>query len=416
MTFMKSTAAIRAASTAPPLFTRLGDIDPSNAWIDDHYNLMPAEGLVLLVAPGGAGKSTLLAQLAFALATGGPYIGRPGIGDGEYVGIVAAEGAQAFRRALVAQSRHVGGEAAERAAEAVMLLEGDLNLADPNSVRSFINRVKTVHWMRRPRAWFLDSFSFLVGGQNPLDHTVAAAAVRGLQTIVRELGRLVVLACHAPKSGAMEVIGSSLLPAAADHVLHLVVRGQSRRLVVGKSRVLTPGVEIRLRTATHAVRLPDGEDAFLAEFHELVEAGEGDDDAGEPTRGAATLRKGLPRALWEEIRPDVESGASVTVEAVREAASRIAPGLAMRHRSTRVKEALEALVRAGLIAFDGETVSPPSPAPAPICTDPPSLSGKGGKSVQKSGAAGSAPPAPICTGYAPYSVRGGQLRPETVDR
>ncbi len=155
--------------------------------------LLPATGLVLLVAPPKAGKTDLATALAYAVATGTPFAGRPTLPEGlsPIPAAEAAEGAEPLRPALFASYE-------ENTQERVDVLSRLADLDDPDAppcdlwCASGLPALDTEHGIRALRSFCAANYPRLVvldSLHGALERTDLARA-RPARRILRELARL----------------------------------------------------------------------------------------------------------------------------------------------------------------------------------------------------------------------------------
>lgn len=181
-------------------------------------------GLTFVTSEEAAGKTYLLMALAIDLARGcdqGTWLDLP----------LAPEP----RKGL-----YLWGEGGRNGAKAraIQILQGapcpNLSIATPRefspdlSTGSGIAELKSIILDQKARFVIIDTLAEFTGGMDENDNTACKAFVRGINSIRRTTGALVILASHTRKRGqfskagsAREMRGGTALPGAADSILVL---------------------------------------------------------------------------------------------------------------------------------------------------------------------------------------------------
>jgi hypothetical protein len=204
----------------------------STRWL--YPDLLPAQGVAILVGPSGAGKSFLGLHLAVSSATGGPFFG---VAPDERGGTiyVATEAAAALRRRLHAA-------AGEHSRLPITIVEAGGLGAPQECERLFAEIVNESALMqvghRVPcRLVIVDTLSASGLLEDENDNAKAAKALAVFEQLSKRTGALVVVVHHPPKTGEGER-GAGALRANVDAILTLEQEGREkdRRLTLTKSR------------------------------------------------------------------------------------------------------------------------------------------------------------------------------------
>lgn len=196
----------------PLTFTLIDDlaieqVTPPDALVE---GVLRQGGVVMLAGPAGSGKTFVTLDLAFAIATGRPWLGRFAVKQGPVV-YVAAEGTGHLPLRVQAWKRHnkVDGIAG------VYFLQGPVQLGSKNEVTMLLNAIKAKLPDVQPRLIVID--------------TLARCSVGADENLARDMGMLVagmdrirtettgcVLAQHHTGHDTKRERGSSALRAALD--------------------------------------------------------------------------------------------------------------------------------------------------------------------------------------------------------
>lgn len=204
----------------------------SVSWL--YHELLPTTGVCLLTAPSGAGKTFVALHLAQSLATGARFFGvEPEERGGSVILVGEAFGSVKMRLAglgepgsqLPVVARYVGGLAA-RAAWA------DLKAR----LRAVADEMRACRGVPA-RLVILDTLSSSGILLDENDNASVATVMKALADLSIELGVLIVVIHHPPKSGVGER-GAGAIKNNADYALTITRQGQRpvREIEVTKSR------------------------------------------------------------------------------------------------------------------------------------------------------------------------------------
>lgn len=211
-------------------FRHGGQIDLNVNWL--FHQILPAEGVGVLVAPTGAGKTFLAIELARCGATGKPFFGAAPDENFATLFVFGGSEGSGFPLRLAAL-----GE------DAALPISGCQcgNLAEAGALAQLCADLKA------EAAWMLAEHGVRVGlivletlaasglilDEN--DNGQAGQAMRNLATLGRELGAFVLTSHHPAKDGK-GMRGASAIPSAIDYSLEIEAHGQTREVELTKAR------------------------------------------------------------------------------------------------------------------------------------------------------------------------------------
>lgn len=234
---------------------------PDTPWLI--AGLMHAQGLGVIYGLPTTGKSFLALDIAFAIARGSPWAGRPVRRTGPVV-YVGLEGEQKMR--VEAYMEHHKLPRAQAAG--VLTLQGaGLNLGD----KAYADAVELTQAIKEAapdvRAVFVDTLNQAMAGGDENSSADMGTVIAAAGEMARRLGCLVVLVHHAGKDGSRGPRGHSSLHGAADVELEIERNGDVRTV--------------------KATKVKDGEDGARWEFR-LHPVGLGTTPEGDP-RGSCVV-------------------------------------------------------------------------------------------------------------------------------
>ena len=248
-----------ADAARPPLtLTALGDLlaEPDDApeWLVE--NRIPCGALVILAGKPKAGRSTLARDLAFAVATGSPWLGWPTLcGTVWYLALEE-------KRSEVRKHFRLMGATGD---EPIRLLINQMPDRAIDALRELAER-------EAPFLIVVDTLQRLLKVRDLNDYSAVTAALDPLIRLSRATGATLLLLHHAGKGdreGIDALLGSTALAGSVDNVLVLARRNQTR--ILSSIQRIGPDLEpvvVTLDTSGH-VRIAgterDLDDAALGE-------------------------------------------------------------------------------------------------------------------------------------------------------
>lgn len=372
-----------------------------NFWfpIEKRFDLLPCEGLVLLVGQKGSNKSTLATQLAYAMAGQRPFFGRPydhvvDLDRGEAsVFYLCTEGYEQVWRNLRAQAIHVGDlqptsastleQGGHYAGPLVLAANHKFDLLDRSQRRGTIAEIQREGYCR---VGIVDTLARSLAGKSDSDPEVMSAAVDALEELRKEAfnGGLLIAVHHMGKDESAGSRGSTRLPDAVDLELHVRRRAGGFDLWVEKDRNGPDHYAMPFSLCEHTVVVEEpwieDETTSTHLFREVVFEGA----VSRAGQGQRALR-GLPAIVLEALSPALARG-PISIQEARDTAYAAMAAVPPKYRATRFTEALRALSQRGHVTCDANSVRAPA---APNCTDTPL--NKGCESVLIFGATQEAP-------------------------
>ena len=266
------------------------------------FGFIAETGIALVVAPPGEGKSTFAQQLAFAISTRRPFLGREAWWEQERCLFLAAEGNEKTLQNLIVQRNLAGNPACD-----LHIIDHRFNLLDKGERTNFISALRD-----SCNVLIVDTLSRLLPGADENSPAVMTAAVEALEEIRAKVcgGGLVVVVHHTGKDASRGARGHGALTGAVATELILTRKNGDRLSLYVKKNRDGPdgyGIPLRVRTATLPVRdtgVPEGQEGDYVNytFREIVAAGEVDDGMAADT---GTALRGLPRAVWTVLEPKI---------------------------------------------------------------------------------------------------------------
>ena len=231
-----------AANMAPPMLTDGGwflygeEFDPADyAWLV--HEVLPTQGVGLLLGESGSAKTFAALHLAAQLARAGSWHGCD-IDDAGATLYFAAEGAHGLRKRLAGLKLHTGEPALAIAGRPVDNLGADAQVeALKNDVRQRLPALRS-HFGVPVRLVIIDTWSAAGLSVDENDNAQVAAALKRLEGLARDL-EVFVLVVHHPKKGhATEARGAGALRANVDVLMTLEVSEATdeRKLTLAKSK------------------------------------------------------------------------------------------------------------------------------------------------------------------------------------
>lgn len=208
------------AAPLPVALTSLADLlaEPDDAidWLVE--DRIPAGALVLLAGKPKAGKSTLARDLAFAVATGQPWLGwRAQFGRVWYV--VLEEKRGEIRKAF----RRMGATGSEPIRFLIEQASADL-----------LARLHELARQEKPALIVVDTLQRLIQAKDLNDYAHVTERLNPVLALSRETGATLFLlhhaSAHAGREGLDAVLGSTALSASVDNVLILTRSERHREL------------------------------------------------------------------------------------------------------------------------------------------------------------------------------------------
>ena len=308
-------------------------VDQGEAWETDtqwlFYNMLPTSGLALLTGPPGSGKTFLAAHLAERLATGEPFFGE---GPDEPGGTIflAAEGVSSLgpRFAVLGKGR---GKLPITGTPVDPLVDRSTWNNLLRDMHEKCGRIEKQHAMP-VRLVVLDTLSAsgLITDEN--NNAECAKAMKKLEQLGHQLGALVLVLHHPPKTGGGLRGGSSIL-ASADYVLEIerdenrpirtlsLTKGRDAEaprvlgafglntIVLGQDSRGRNITTCELQVSTSKVFAAGGQPKAFPLFLEAIQWARADDGvpSGDPVKVETVMR------AFEDRKPAANSKASRTI-------------------------------------------------------------------------------------------------------
>jgi hypothetical protein len=198
--------------------------------------VLAQKSLNMMYGPPSAGKSFLIMDLAYSIASGGPFADRHRCDTKGKVLYVAAEGADGVRKRInvIRKVRNLGiGEDSENL---VKIYTGSVNLMDSDEVNAFMRQVIDKMADSPPVCVVFDTLAAnMIGDEN--NSRDGAAVISNCKRIIRKLGTSVVLVHHSGKNAELGARGWSGFKGAVDSELVVTVHENGvRSLRVSKNK------------------------------------------------------------------------------------------------------------------------------------------------------------------------------------
>jgi hypothetical protein len=319
--------------------------------------VLPETGLAAIYGEPGSGKSFLALDLAARISSGAAMWFGHEVRRREVV-YVALEGGRGIQQRLAAWDDLNGS----RAAVLKVVLQ-PLQLLDPMQAEAIASAI--AQQCSSGAVVFIDTFAQATAGADENSAQDMGAALSAAQAIASAVGGLVVLVHHSGKDASRGLRGHSALNAAMDAVLAVERDRQTGR-----------------RT-WRVTKMKDAEDGAVGHF-DLQRVDLGPDEFGgrvtscavrEVDGVAAAVASLAPRGenqrkVLDAVRAHYSWGEALSRDAVVEIAKTALADVPSRHRATRAKDAVEALMDGGLLVLDDGGITPLNP-PSPTTGSPP---------------------------------------------
>lgn len=313
---------------------------PDTRWL--LHEILGEAGIALLYGAPQQGKTVLVLDMAFSVALGVPWAGRPVVRGNVLYGVL--EGASGFRRRVLAAEAQRGISLGERA----IFVEEPVNLMKDEDVLKVMKLV----WIKKCKLVIIDTLaSSLAGEGDENSNRDMSKFLHGAKRIAKETGAAVLITHHTGRDpNATMERGASALRGNVDTSIRVSKGDKHYKWEVVKSRDGPLGVSGAFDIEPYEfIRQETGEVVQSIVVKHLEIDGEG---AGASSTQSAKLN-GNRAAVLAQLKIQFaglpEVGASMPFEdAVRLCRDAVTVNDS-KHRSTRTREVLRSLVRTGHI-------------------------------------------------------------------
>ena len=323
-------------------------------WLID--NIIPTSGLGSVYGPSGVGKSFFCLDMAVAVAGGDDWFGhktQPG-----RVVYIALEGQSGFRRRVQAKE-------AEQGKPLSNLVKFVFDSFDMTELDNALQLGKLVHNEGGADLIVIDTLNRASPGADENSSSAMGDIIKSAEALRILTGAMVLFVHHPGKDATRGLRGHSSLFAAMDTVIEVVQDGQNIRWRLAKSK----DSDDRISHAFKLLPIEIGKDGSGQPITSCVVQ---EVEGAQPMAVAPTEPTGanqqvvfktvqgilVDRRLQCTLNPDMAEGISTEeiVAQLKDTLHWIGP----KHRQSRTKEALTALVRMGYLELNENLLSLPA--------------------------------------------------------
>lgn len=302
-------------------------------------------GEVMVVhADTKVGKTQLATQISFAIATGGEIFGRKVSKGAVLYG--AFEKSRVTKKRFRAQQKLSGG-----VQPPVAICSDVVNLMREGEADRIIAAASEMSSRQRVRLVVIDTLNRASGGVDENAAGPMGQVFNELTRIADEVGAAVIV-LHHNAQGKTKMRGSSAVPASADVLMSLEVKGEIREAKITAANDVPEGQTFRFRLKqVELLAAADGREAEHTVVMEPIER-KSESQREEAAPLAVRRRATAIFDLFEQILEDGQIGRAALLSAARDQ-SLVSDG---KSGSEQLRLALRELQRRGLVDFNEKGV------------------------------------------------------------
>lgn len=339
-------------------------VDDLAALPAQHYrvkSVFPENGFVAFFGPPGSGKSFLAFDMAGAIVARDEWFGhRVRRGPAFYLFL---EGEGGARNRIAAYRTEYGGASLANMRfilEPVNLLSTDV-----------VGLIATINGagMDRPTI-FVDTLNRAAPGADENSSVDMGLIIESCKRLQAETDGLVVIVHHTGKDGTRGLRGHSSLLAALDAAIEVSSDGETRKWTLTKSKDGQDGLSHAFRLKVHELGFDEDGDPITSCTVELL------DDIPDRDKKPKAPTGGNQKIVWDYLHDVLKDRPSIpTSELIEGVRGRLVCD--EKRKPERIRQALTAMINAGLVTCYDDTLSFPVPIPVPV--PPKGGNGKTGK-------------------------------------
>ncbi|MEI7211382.1 helicase RepA family protein [Pectobacterium versatile] len=348
---VRTDSATPAFNTALPLRKGSDGFDTRQDYLIKGY--LPSSSVASAYGASGSYKSFLAVSWGCHIATGKPWAGKP-VTQGAVIYVVGEGGIGVPRRIRAWEQTLNGGSPID----ALYRVDCPIFPASPESVQQVIRAARDVKIASGMpvRLIILDTLARCFGGSDENAAKDMGAFIQGCDAIKAATQATVLIIHHSGKDQDKGARGSSAFRAALDVEFNVRREGEGGALILSCTKMKDAEEPPRRAYDLNAVDLyvdDDGDQITSLVLNDEGREVREDEAASDPDLA------GIPRltenhfALWQAIRSRTANGEGCTRSLVRD--DMRAMGFDVNKKFTRWLDKLE---KDGLIAFDGESITP----------------------------------------------------------
>ncbi|MEI7161296.1 helicase RepA family protein [Pectobacterium versatile] len=348
---VRTDSATPAFNTALPLRKGSDGFDTRQDYLIKGY--LPSSSVASAYGASGSYKSFLAVSWGCHIATGKPWAGKP-VTQGAVIYVVGEGGIGVPRRIRAWELTLNGGSPID----ALYRVDCPIFPASPESVQQVIRAARDVKIASGMpvRLIILDTLARCFGGSDENAAKDMGAFIQGCDAIKAATQATVLIIHHSGKDQDKGARGSSAFRAALDVEFNVRREGEGGALILSCTKMKDAEEPPRRAYDLNAVDLyvdDDGDQITSLVLNDEGREVREDEAASDPDLA------GIPRltenhfALWQAIRSRTANGEGCTRSLVRD--DMRAMGFDVNKKFTRWLDKLE---KDGLIAFDGESITP----------------------------------------------------------
>lgn len=348
---VRTDSATPAFNTALPLRKGSDGFDTRQDYLIKGY--LPSSSVASAYGASGSYKSFLAVSWGCHIATGKPWAGKP-VTQGAVIYVVGEGGIGVPRRIRAWEQTLNGGSPID----ALYRVDCPIFPASPESVQQVIRAARDVNVASGMpvRLIILDTLARCFGGSDENAAKDMGAFIQGCDAIKAATQATVLIIHHSGKDQDKGARGSSAFRAALDVEFNVRREGEGGALILSCTKMKDAEEPPRRAYDLNAVDLyvdDDGDQITSLVLNDEGREVREDEAASDPDLA------GIPRltenhfALWQAIRSRTANGEGCTRSLVRD--DMRAMGFDVNKKFTRWLDKLE---KDGLIAFDGERITP----------------------------------------------------------